>query len=484
MLRFSPAFLSYNPPMSDSKPRVAVIGLDCYDPTLCFERWIDRLPCLRGLMERGRYGTLVSSMPPVTVPAWSCMTSGKDPGTLGIYGFRDRKSRNYGDWTISTSLRVKEPRLWDILTQSGRESIILSVPGTYPITRPIKGCLVTSFLTPSTTDPKIQYTSPPSLAREIERLVGEYMVDVRMTRGADKKEVLEQIYEMTRRRFKVAGYLIKSCPWDLFFMVEMGPDRIHHAFWSFMDPDHRNHRPGHPLEHAIRDYYVYLDGEIARLIELFDLANTHLWLVSDHGARLLKGSILINQWLYEQCDLAFKTPPMGRVNFDESLVDWPRTRAFAAPGYYGQIFINVRGRDPEGSVAPEEYDACRDGLIARLEAMTGPDGRPLGNKCYKPDKIYKRCNNVPPDLIIIFGDLAWRCSGWVGGEDFFANAPRPQLFHYDDEAAAEDANHAQNGMYLITGPGVRAEGRQDGMSIYDVAPTILAQLGLASSRPA
>ena len=100
--------------------KVAVFGLDCCEPSLVFDRWVDDLPNMKRLMASGTYGELTSSIPPITVPAWSCMASSKDPGTLGIYGFRNRADHSYDKLTIATSLAVKEPRLWDILSAQGK----------------------------------------------------------------------------------------------------------------------------------------------------------------------------------------------------------------------------------------------------------------------------------------------------------------------------------------------------------------------------
>ena len=224
--------------------KVAVFGLDCAEPSLAFDRWIDHLPNIRKLTESGTYGNLTSTIPPITVPAWSCMASSKDPGTLGIYGFRNRADHSYEKLMIATALAVKQPRLWDILGTQGKQSTIVGFPGTYPITRKISGHMITSFLTPDTTDPKITWTHPPALRKEINELVGEYLVDVKGFRTEDKKWLLEQIYEMVGRQFKVVRHLLTTKPWDLFWMVEMGTDRIHHGFWSFMDPAHHRYVPG------------------------------------------------------------------------------------------------------------------------------------------------------------------------------------------------------------------------------------------------
>ena len=448
--------------------KVAVIGLDCFEPSLCFDRWLDDLPTIKRLMQGGVYGNLTSSMPPVTVPAWSCMTASKDPGTLGIYGFHDRKDRSYDQMTICTSLRVKEPRLWDILTQQGKTSIVVGVPGTFPITKPIQGQMITGFLTPGTTDPRIAYTHPPGLRMEVQRLVGEYLVDVRMGPGTERREILDQIYEMTDRRFDVVRYLMKEKPWDLMFMVEMGTDRIHHGFWRYMDTGHRQHPPGHEFEHAIHDYYQHIDRQIAKTLSTIEEQTTAVWLVSDHGAKALDGGVLINQWLINEGFLHLKSAPEPRQRFKAADVDWDKTRAWATPGYYGQIFINLASREPKGIVEAADYESVREDLIARLGAMVDDRGRPMGNKCYKPDEIYATCNNVPPDLIVIFADLRWRCSGWVGSDT---------LYLVDADGNAEDANHAQEGMYLCAHPSLASRGRANA-TLYDVAPTILKQLGM------
>jgi len=448
--------------------KVAIIGLDCFEPSLCFDRWVDDLPTIKRLMQSGTYGRLTSCMPPVTVPAWSCMAASKDPGTLGIYGFHDRKDRSYDQMTICTSLRVKEPRLWDIMTAHNRPSIVVGVPGTFPITRPIKGQMITGFLTPGTKDPRITYTHPPGLRMQIPKLVDEYLVDVHMGKDVDKRTILKQIYVMTERRFTVVRHLMQNNPWDLMFMVEMGPDRIHHGFWRYMDPAHRLYSPGHEFENAIYEYYKYIDREIEQTLECMALDRTAVWLVSDHGAKALYGGILINQWLMNEGFLHFKQTPAPGRKFNAEDVDWTKTKAWATPGYYGQVFVNLKGREPQGVVDPADHQAVRNDLLTRLEAMADDQGNPLGNKCYKPDEIYRTCKNVAPDLIVIFGDLRWRCSGWVGGDSIYV---------FDDQANAEDANHAQEGMYLCAHASLETRGRADNATLYDVAPTILRQLG-------
>ena len=215
-----------------------IIGLDCCEPSLVFERWRDDLPTIAGLVQRGLHGPLRSVIPPITVPAWSCMMASRTPGDLGIYGFRNRADHSYDGLYIANGNAVHEPRLWDLATRNGRAPSSLGVPGTYP-PRPLNGVMVSCFLTPSVQQ---QYTYPPLLRKEVEGVVGEYLFDCTDFRTEDKDDLLRQVYEMTDRRFRLAEHFAATKPWELFVMVEMGVDRMHHGFWKHMDPEHRRAR--------------------------------------------------------------------------------------------------------------------------------------------------------------------------------------------------------------------------------------------------
>lgn len=449
--------------------KVCVIGLDSAVPEFVFELWADRLPHLRRIMERGVYGPLESAIPPITVPAWMCMMTGKDPGTLGIYGFRNRRDHSYEGLVFASSAMVREPALWDLLAQHGKRTIALGVPLTYP-PRPIHGLLVSDFLAPGTAS---DYTYPPELKEEIARVVGEYLFDTREFRTEDKDRLLREIHTMTERRFALARHLITQHVWDFFIMVEMGPDRVHHGFWKFFDPQHHRHVPDHPLQHAIRDYYVALDAEIGRLIALLE-PGTRVLVVSDHGAKRMDGGFCFNQWLMQEGYLVLKEPVPAVRKFDPALVDWSRTRAWGDGGYYGRLFLNVRGREPEGIVPPEDVEALKNELAAKLEALTDEQGRPLGNRVFRPEQVYAHCRNVPPDLIVYFGDLHWRSVGSVG---------HPALWTRENDTGPDDANHSQHGLFLMADvedlQGDRAASSRretryvSGLSLYDVAPTVL-----------
>lgn len=403
--------------------------------------------------------------------------TGKDPGTLGIYGFRNRKDRSYDALAFANSRMVREETVWDILARHGKRSILLGLPLTYP-PRPLNGLLISDFLAPDT---NAEYTYPPELKQEIAQTVGEYIIDVREFRTDDKDRLLADIYRMTETRFRLARHLLTTKSWDLFVMVEMGTDRIHHGFWRYFDPEHPLYVPGNPYENAIRDYYVAVDRHVGELMEALP-PNTLRIVVSDHGAKRMDGGICLNEWLIREGYLTLKEPVEGVTKFSPALVDWPRTKAWGDGGYYGRLFLNVRGREPQGVVLPEEVESLKEELIAKLEALGDEHGRPIGTKVFRPEAVYQAMNNIAPDLIVYFGDLNWRSVGSVG---------HGTVWTHENDTGPDDANHAQYGIVILNGAGpgmpappppacggTRGGEARRGLSIYDIAPTILRAFGL------
>lgn len=438
--------------------RVAVIGLDCAEPSLVFDRWLDELPNLRALVQRGTWGPLRSVDPPITVPAWSCMLTGRDPGDLGIYGFRNRRDHSYDGLAIADSRSLRADRVWDRLGREGKRAIVLGVPQTSPPPA-VNGELVSCFMT---ADPQTDaFTHPPALREEIERLVGPYRVDVRNFRSDDRDRILAEVYEMTGQHFEVARHLLDTRPWDFFMTVEIGLDRMHHAFWRWLDPTHPRHEPGHRYADVIRSYYRYLDEEIGELLDRFD-DDTAILVVSDHGARAMEGAIRVNEWLRQEGYLVLREEPEAAIPFSQAAVDWSRTRAWGEGGYYCRLFLNIAGREPEGVVPPEEVDRLRNEIAFGLERLA-PDGRSIGTRAHRPEDLWPAPQGIPPDLVVYFGDLAWRSNGSVGGG---------RLHTFENDTGPDDANHARLGLCVMAGPGIPA-GRRDDLGILDVAPTIL-----------
>ena len=156
-------------------------------------------------------------------------------------------------------------------------------------------------------------------------------------------------------------------------------------------------------------------------------------------------------------------------------INWGKTMAWGEGGYYSRVSLNVKGREPQGIIEPEDYEKVRNELKEKLEALGDETGKPIGTKVYKPQEIYKKCNGIPPDLVVIFGNLLWRSVGSVG---------HGKIHTFENDTGPDDANHSQHGIFVMSN--LDGTGEKDlklnNLHIMDIAPTILSLLGIEAPK--
>ena len=106
--------------------KICVLGLEGAAPEMLFTD--ERLANLRRLMELGAYGKLQSVVPPGAVPGWASLTSSQDPGSLGIYGLRNRAEYSYSASALATPPVIHGSALWDEVAAANKKSIVCAVP--------------------------------------------------------------------------------------------------------------------------------------------------------------------------------------------------------------------------------------------------------------------------------------------------------------------------------------------------------------------
>ena len=443
--------------------RVILIGLDCASPKTLFEDFIHKCPNIKKLMDNGVYGKLRSSDPPITVPAWMVMSTGKNAGELGLYGFRHRKGNSYTDFWVASSQNIKEPKIWDIIAQKGLKSIIVGVPPTFPA-QPIDGNLITGFITPDTFS---NFTFPPELKEELLEVVEDYEFDVKF-RTDNKEQLLIDLYKLTRSHFKLVKYLIKNKKWDYCQFVIIGLDRFHHAFWKYYDKNHHKYEPGNIFESAMKNFYKFLDDQISDLLKLLN-KNDVVIIASDHGAKAMKGCLCVNMALEKLGLLKFKENPSVKTRLDEAMIDWSNTYAWGWGGYYARIFLNVKGREQNGIIEPEKYEEWREKLTKLLKEIPDDKGKPMNTMIYKPENLYRTVRGDPPDLMVYFDDLNWRSAGTVGYDSMYLD---------ENDTGPDDAVHDYLGVLIIS-PLDKKIGKQlETKNILDITPTILKIFGI------
>lgn len=444
------------------KRKICVLGLDCAAPEIIFND--KSLKNIQRLMAQGTWGRLESVIPPITVPAWMCMVTSQDPGSLGVYGFRNRTDYSYSGLGFVTSNSIKAPAIWDALAREGKKSIIVGLPPGYP-PRKINGISIGCFLTPDTV--KGEFTHPASLKAKITELVGEYPTDVKGFRTDDKEWLKKEIFEMSRKQWEVVRWLLREQPWDYFHFVDIGMDRMHHGFWDCWDKQHVQYKPGNPYEDLIPEYYRWLDSQIGSVLDILD-KDTVVLVVSDHGAQRLDGGFVVNEWLVKEGLLVLEEQPKEVTPFNKLKVNWAKTKVWSEGGYYARVFLNVQGREPQGVIPAADYDRFQDEMKGKFEALTDDKGKPLNSLVFKPNELYRTARNVPPDLIVHFGRLFWRSIGSVG---------YGRLHVQENDTGPDACNHAQYGMFLLAAPNSLARGEYQGARLLDIAPTLLDAAG-------
>jgi len=490
--------------------KVILFGIDGGSLKL-IERWKDELPNFKRIMEGSVFGELESTVPPLSCPAWPCMFTGKNPGKLGMYDFISLQPMQEQGLRVFNSSDYHNSSIWKILNDYGKKVGLLNVPITFPPHR-IDSFMVCGLGTPQTAN--TNYTYPPELKNKLSEIVGGYEVlpAIVLTRHGEEKEYLKMFNETLSKGVKAAQYLMSSFPWDLFVCVFFVSDVVQHYFWHHMDVNHPRHVDNSAYKDAIKNFYKRIDEAIGTLTKQFQ-KDTDILIVSDHGFGPLYGGFSINKWLQDNDFLRYQSSiqdePMKsgllklrdflliRLNLrlihlitrlmpdtlaqrlvftaeekDQTLkmlrsINWTRTKAYAL-GQMGKIFINLKGRQPNGIVEPgREYERVRDDIIEGLYQMVNPEtGKSLGFQIYKREELYHgQFADLAPDIVVV-------------AEKYYPLTSSSEL-RLCEPTTAISATHTRQGVFMAFGTDIKKEGlRLVGLKIYDIAPTILHILGL------
>lgn len=204
--------------------------------------------------------------------------------------------------------------------------------------------------------------------------------------------------------------MLNQKDWDIFIFVYMFTDRAQHVMWRLIDPKNLIYNPqlAEKYGDTILKAYQKMDEIVGKVMEIMD-KDTILMVISDHGFAPFRRGINLNVWLRENGFLTEKVSGKDRLRNLEDLwgsegrtifpyVDWSRTKAFSLG--LGGIYINLKGREPEGSVEPEDYEKVKDEIARKLESFVDPvtGERPVF-RVYKREEIYREFDSeIVPDL--------------------------------------------------------------------------------------
>jgi len=477
-----------------------LVGLDGVSwPVLRRQLDAGRMPALERCLDDAATADLESQVPPWTPSAWPSLYTGVNPGKHGAFDFL---SFDGYDWGLINRTHVREHALWELLDRHGYSSVVVNVPVTDP-PRSFDGALVPGYV--ASNDPTCH---PDGLLADLKDELGDYRVYApRDLDGDDQRMWYRRLVEMHGAAFR---YLLDEHDPDFGFVQFQQTDTVFHE------------RPTD--EDAVESVFTAVDAELERILDVCD-PDTILF-ASDHGIGPYEGvEFRVNEFLRDQDYLqttrgsggmpswtsiardrdddggssraqrlvaaaasvgltsqrlkrvlealrldgvVLRNVSMDTVRAGTERVDFERSTAYMRSRTELGVRINKAGRDPAGVVSPAEYSSVRSDLIRSLESATTPDGDPVFETVAPSERYFSGpFLDDAVDIVTIPDDYQHYLSASMRGDQF---AP-----------PSEPWNHKRMGVVALTGPGVDTDASLDGAHLFDIAPTVLASLGVPPS---
>lgn len=496
---------------SDSRGlETLVIGIDAGCLPV-FERLFedDRIPTIERLCSEGVTAPLESQIPPWTPSAWPSIYTGVNPGKHGAVGFVGYDGY---DWHVTSNDDVHEHPLWTLLDRHGHSSVVVNAPVTHPPDE-FDGAVIPGFLGPEDPD-----CHPDGVLDGVRDAIGDYRVYPKYTRDDDSLSDVEKIAEyetLVGMRGAAFRYLVDEFEPDLGFVQFQKTDTVFHEF----DGD----------EAMVERVYEATDEQIASILEAYD--PDRIFLVSDHGMGPYDGyEFQLNEFLRDEgyletttggkgmpswtpmrrrlregeeydtwepgtaarlaavaarsgitarririalekvglAEVAKKYAPGGVSRTANEQVDFANSKAYVRARTELGVRINLEGRDPEGVVPVDEYDEVREELIRTLQAVETPDGEPFF-ETVAPREQYFHGENADDtvDIVTIPNEFEHALSEQVGDGEYFG--------------PVEPWNHKLDGVFVAMGEGIDESQSLEHVHLFDVAPTVMAAMGVPVS---
>ncbi len=472
--------------------KVIVFGLDGGTWNL-LRPWIKNgdLKTFQKLTTEGTRGSLESTYPPISVPAWPAMLMSKKPEKLNAYEFMRRANNSYK--TTLNNIKF-DGAIWQILNNYNRRSYIINIPFTrLPKKKDINGIFITG--------PILNFGEITN-DKEVRKLIKEfrYLIDIPHYNNKYKIRFIKEIIDRSKNQLKLVKNLL-SHDWELLFYVNYYTDIISHYYWKYLDKEHPCFIKNVEIVNLIKDFYKILDEFIASLIERGD----YIFIVSDHGFGPLYYEVNLNKWLFQERFLKYRSPStLGKLKekyreillrvksnsylrpFIKSIfhflipysqklrfmternldyIDWQDTKAYSLQSR--GITINLQKREPLGCVHQKDFKRRRKEIINRILTLRDPEGRYVIEKAWQVEEFYQ---NPPPQT---FPDiiLQYKNYHYVDRPNFHE---RNKLF----ERTNFSGNHEREGIFIAYGKDIRQGHEIKDAKIYDLLPTILHILSI------
>jgi predicted AlkP superfamily phosphohydrolase/phosphomutase len=514
---------------SEPRRRALVLGLDgasfgVLDPLLA----AGRLPNLASWRRAGVAKPLASTVPPMSFPAWSSFLTGLGPGGHGLFDFTQKLPGAYR-LRFANATHRRGATLLGRASRAGRRVLALGIPATFP-PEPLDGLLVSGFDAPVSSGTDARSASDPALYAAVAARAGAWkrpdLDEGAHDPGFHERAVATlcaRVESKTRFALEALAQLERAGgrP-DLGVVVFAESDTVAHHYWRDHDPLSPRHDPSASAARrgAVAAVYERLDAACGALRQAFG-EDALCVVLSDHGSGGASHRVVhLNRRLAE-CGLLRRSPGGGRLEAAaraaralalralppgvaeavfrrargaaarlESAArfagfDWKHSQAFSEeantqPG----VWINLRGREAQGCVAPADYERVRDAVIEALCDWKLPGGAPVVARARRREQVYAGpCVERAPDVVVELAQdagygLCLVPTPWSEpGADPIRTLSGEALA--GGRGRGTNGTHRPDGIWIATGPGAERLDLAAAPALEDVAPTLLRHLGVA-----
>lgn len=469
------------------KQRVIIFGLDGAAYSV-LDDLMGRglMPNLKRFLEQGTRGTLTSTVPPLTPPAWTTLFTGRSPGNHGITNFLQFESAESKYIRVVTSREVRVPTMMSLVSRAGLRAGCLNLIAHNPPPK-YNGYVVPGWVTHRWIK---KYSHPEGFLDRMTAAIGDLDIkDLGMDFSEERKAIqgaalsdyepwINMHIRRERQWFNILRHQMVHEPCDLEAIVFDGVDKLQHLCWPHIDPSLAPKNPDESflrIQNRCREYYRQIDDFLGETVRIAG-PEAHVLVVSDHGFTGSDEVIYINNWLEEQGFLRWsdstavqseESAELGRARpYHLTFFDLENTKAYAVLASTNGINIQVRGQKGPYGIAPEDYEGFRAELIdALLTRCVDPvTSDPIVKRVWTREEAFSgSAMDLAPDLTIELRDFGF--FSVLRGASMLKKRPVIMGTHHPD------------GVLAAMGPGIRKGASAETMSLLDIAPTVLHLLG-------
>jgi len=429
--------------------RCVVLGLDGVSHELLTDLVKKGImPACGHLLNQGALMRMNATLPEISSVSWTSFMTGKDAGCHGIYGFVDLVPMSYRLF-FPNSGNIKSPSIFEYLARDGKRSVVINLPGTYPVQGNFPGVLVCGFVAADLN----RAVYPDSLLSYLKKI--GYQVDVDASNGRHKSEAFlsDLSYSLAVRK-QLLHKIWQEEKWDLFMFVVTETDRLQHFYFDAIGA------PGHPLHEPVMDFFRQLDELIAELSDLVSQKKScPLFMLSDHGFYPLKREINLNPIL--------RSGGYGAAKMDDGFSGirvGKEARAFALDP--SRIFIHERGRYPDGQVEKGRGDGLKQELKAFFLDLK-VEGEPVIRQVFSREEVYHGPETQQAADLLLLSHPGYDLKGGLSREDICGQG-------------AFSGMHGHDNAFFYCSDARHIEGLADntGFSVEQAAAPVLKAMGV------